>query len=100
MIITIEGKPGEGKTTLAKTICHGKKTYKICEHDLNSPFWTQQMDYDTEIIVVEDVQHYLSTYANFLFPKLKINKRYKECVEIDMPDIVLVLQHRIIYHLK
>lgn len=100
MIITIEGKPGEGKSTLAKKICHGKKTYNITEFDLSGPFWTINMDYDTEIIVVEDVKKYNETYLKFCSQSLKIEKIFQKTVEIEMPDVVLVLQNRIRKHLK
>lgn len=90
MIITIEGKQGEGKTTLAKKICKGKKVSFIDEHSLKSPFWTNQMDEDTDIIVVDNVKDFENTYSNFRAKSLSINRPCKNPINRKMPDVVLV----------
>lgn len=91
MIITIEGKQGEGKTTLAREICKGKKVSFIKEHSLISPFWTNQMDDDTEMIVVDEVKKYEETYAIFRSDFLTINRQCKKPINVKMPDVILVL---------
>ena len=93
MVITIQGKPGEGKTNLAKKICEGKKVYHVEESSLKHPFWTQVMDEDIDFILVDDVKNYNETYAVFRSEKLTIEKRGKYPVDIIMPDVVLVLRH-------
>ncbi|QQY83413.1 hypothetical protein JJL45_05325 [Tamlana sp. s12] len=93
MIITIEGKPSEGKTTLAKKLCKGKKVSFISEVSLKSPFWASQMDDDTEIIVVDDVKHYQESYSIFLSETLLINTPGEKSVEVKMPDVILVLDN-------
>ncbi len=92
MIITIQGKPGVGKTTLAKKICKEKKVSFIEEHSLKSPFWTNQMDDDTDFIVVDSVTNYEETYSIFRSEILTINRPCKEPVEVKMPDVILVRQ--------
>ena len=92
MIITIEGKQGEGKTTLAKKICKGKRVSFIQEHSLKSPFWANQMDDDTEILVVDEVANYEETYSLFRAGILRINRQCKEPLDVKMPDVILVRQ--------
>ena len=92
MIIIIQGKQGEGKTTLAKKMCIGKKASFIEEHSLKSPFWTNQMNDDTDFIVVDDVTNYEETYSIFRSEILTINRQCKEPVEVKMPDVILVRQ--------
>jgi len=92
MIITIQGKQGEGKTTLAKKMCKGKKVSFIEEHSLKSPFWTTQMDNDTDYIVVDGVTNYEETYSIFRNEILTINRQCKKPVDIKMPDVILVRQ--------
>ena len=93
MIITIQGKQGEGKTMLAKKMCKGKKVSFIEEHSLKSPFWTSQMDDDTDFIVIDDVVNYEETYSIFRSEILTINKQCKNPVDVKMPDVILV--HRL-----
>ena len=90
MIITIEGKPNEGKTSLAKKICKGKKASFIQESSLSSPFWTAQMDDDTDFIVVDDVKNYEKTYSKFRCDQLTINKQCKEPVIVNLPNVILI----------
>lgn len=92
MIITIEGKQGEGKTTLARKISKGKKTLFIPESSLTSPFWTNQMEDDTEFIVVDEVRKYDETCNVFRSDLLTINRRCKKPFNVKMPDVILVLQ--------
>ena len=90
MIITIQGKQGEGKTTLVKKMCKGKKVSFIEEHSLKSPFWTNQMDDDTDFIVIDDVTNYEETYSIFRAEILTINRQCKEPFDTKMPNVILV----------
>lgn len=90
MIITIQGKQGEGKTTLAKKICKGKKVSFIEEYSLKSPFWASQIDNDTDFILVDNVRDYEETYSVFRAEQLTINRPCKEKFDIKMPDVILV----------
>ena len=90
MIITIEGGRYEGRTTLAKEICKGKKVLFTDEHSLKSPFWTNQMDDDTDFIVVDDVTNYEETYSIFRGETLTVNRRYREPFNISTPNVILV----------
>lgn len=90
MIITIKGSQGEGKTTLAKKMCKGKKVFFIEEHSLKSPFWTSQMDDNTDFIVVDDVSNYEETYSIFRSEFLTINRQCKKPFDIKMPNVILV----------
>ena len=92
MIITIQGKQGEGKTTLAKKMCKGKKVSFIEEHSLKSPFWTTQIDNDTDYIVVDGVTNYEETYSIFRSEILIINRQCKKLVDVKMPNVILVRQ--------
>ena len=86
MIITIQGKKGEGKTSLVKKICKGKKVSFIEECSLKSPFWVNQMDKNTELIVVDNIKHYNDTYGIFRKKMLIINRRSKEPINV-IPNI-------------
>ena len=55
MIITIEGKQGEGKTTLAKTILKNKKAIFIYEYDLKNKEWLLDVDNSIDFLVVDEV---------------------------------------------
>jgi len=90
MIITIEGKRCEGKTTLARKISKGKKVSFIEEHSLKSPFWTNQIHNDTELIVVDDVTNFETTYGIFRAEILTINRQCKEPIDVKMPDVILI----------
>ena len=90
MIITIQGRKGEGKSTLAKKICKEKKVLFIDEHSLKSPFWTIEIDNDTEFILVDDVTNYEETYSIFISEILTIHRQCKEPFDIQMPDVILV----------
>lgn len=91
MIITIEGKKGEGKTSLARDICHGERVFEIEEQMLNSPFWTNEMAFHTETIIVDEVVNYRETRELFNKDLLEINKKGKHPINIKMPDVILVL---------
>ena len=90
MIITIEGNTGEGKTTLAKTICIGKKFLFIEESFLRSPFWTSQLDDETDFILVDNIRNYKTTKDIFENEFLTINRRSENAFDIKMPDVILV----------
>jgi cytidylate kinase len=90
MIITIDGKKGEGKTTLVKNICKGKKVSFINECSLVSKFWTCQLDNDTDIIVIDEVKHFNKTYSIFSNAFLTIENPQKEPFVLNMPDVILV----------
>tara|TARA_R110002124_G_scaffold65918_3_gene180137 strand:+ start:290 stop:610 length:321 start_codon:yes stop_codon:yes gene_type:complete len=90
MIITIQGKQGEGKTTLAKKICKEKKVSLIQEHSLKSPFWTNPIDNDTDFILIDDVTNYEQTYSILKGETLTVNKPGKEPFGMKMPDVILV----------
>mgnify|MGYP003640975131 CR=1 FL=1 len=75
-----------------KKMCIGKKVSFIEEHSLKSPFWTNQMNDDTDFIVVDDVTNYEETYSIFRSEILTINRQCKEPVEVKMPDVILVRQ--------
>lgn len=92
MIITIEGSPSEGKSTLAKYICHGKIVFEATEQMLNSPFWANEMSFYTEIIVVDEVSKYRETREFFKKEFLEINKRGKHPIRIKMPYVVLIIK--------
>jgi broad-specificity NMP kinase len=91
MIITIEGRDNEGKTTFAKKISEGKKVY-IRELDLNSNFCFSEVDEDVEFIIIDDIKNYDKTYSFFKSEKLTINKQHKETIFIKMPHIILITQ--------
>tara|TARA_R110002012_G_scaffold279428_2_gene467445 strand:- start:1003 stop:1281 length:279 start_codon:yes stop_codon:yes gene_type:complete len=90
MIITIQGKQGEGKTTLAKKICKEKKVSFIEEHSLKSPFWTNQIDDNTDFIVVDDVTNYKEIYSIFRSEFLEVNRRGKDPFYIKTPNVILI----------
>jgi hypothetical protein len=90
MIITIQGKRGEGKTAVANKICEGKKSVCIAEYSLASAFWTEEIDVDTEIILIDDVRNYDKTCKYFRSEFLTINKQCKKPVNINMPDVILI----------
>ena len=56
MVIVIEGKQGEGKTTLVNKITQGAKVLTISEKDTSSINWMASLTHDTEYLVVDEVR--------------------------------------------
>lgn len=86
MIITIEGKQGEGKTTLANEICKGKKTVFITESSLKNSMWSAQIDRETEFLVVDEVILFSKTQHFFRKAIRKFSKTEK------FPHVILINQ--------
>lgn len=91
MITIIQGKPGEGKTTLAKKIGEGKKCCFIEEHSLKHPFWAASLERDTQLIIIDDVKNLQETLSFFQRDILIVDKPRKKPFSMPMPDIILVL---------
>lgn len=90
MIITIEGKQGEGKTMMSKLITKDRRTFCVDEHTLDTPFWTNGMDTNVEFIIVDEVKDYDKIHSFFNKSKLNISKVYEKPSTIKMPHIILI----------
>jgi thymidylate kinase len=94
MIITIEGKRGEGKTTIADKILNGIKYSYIHENSLKSPFWSSFIEQDSEFLVIDEVVNYEKVYNMFNVDSLNINRKGKPRLQIKTPNIILIKQSR------
>lgn len=90
MIITIEGKAGEGKTTLAREIFEGRKVVQIQERALHHYFGLSMVDKDTEVIFIDNVRNLKETHQLLKEDFLEINYPCKDPITIETPDIILV----------
>lgn len=91
MIITIHGKKGEGKTSLAKKICNGKKHCIIEESFLKSPFWGNEIDLNAEVLIIDEVKNYNETFSFFNTDVLIINRQLKKPLNLKTPDVILIV---------
>lgn len=92
MIITIQGKQGEGKTALIKKICEAKKVLSIDENVLKETFWTGKIDNDIDFILIDEVVSYEETRNVFTSGILTVRRQRQEPFNFKMPDVILVCQ--------
>ena len=92
MIITIEGKRGEGKTMLAREITKGKRAVWINEYRLDSQWWTGLIDKTTEFIVFDEISDINKLNHLINADSLIIQKPMKPPYLIPMPSLILIHQ--------
>lgn len=87
MIITIEGKNGEGKTTLAKMITeiNNKKAIFIYEYDLYNKSWLSELDSSIHFLVIDEIT------------EIKKAKLFLKKIKVKLPTgIILIRQNWLI----
>lgn len=94
MIITIEGKRGEGKTMLAREITKGKRAVWINEYRLDSQWWTGLIDKTTEFIVFDEISDINKFNHLVNGDSLIIHNPMKPSYEIPMPSLILITQSK------
>ena len=92
MIITIEGKPNEGKTYLAKKISENRKSVFINSKEIGKPFSFMSVENDTEVIIVDDIrtEDFDKVYSVFTQNELKIDRMGQNMLSIKTPDVILI----------
>ena len=92
MIITIEGKKGEGKTKLAEQISKGKIVHYITEEHLKNGirFRFSCLYINTDYIIVDDVIDIEAARDFFKTENLWIEQRGQEGFYIPTPDVILI----------
>lgn len=90
MIITIQGKRGEGKSTLANEICRDKWSIHINETHLKDPFCFSHTSESTEFIVIDGVCDYDKVFNLFNKDELEINTPFEKSYSINMPNIIII----------
>ena len=92
MIITIEGKRGEGKTSLAKQITNGKRTIWMAEHNMDTYWGTGLIDETIEYVVIDDIVN-MDKFTHLKDAHtLIIERPMKPSYEIPMPNFILITQ--------
>lgn len=92
MIITIEGNPEEGKTSLAKKICENRKTVFINSCSIFTPFGFMSIENDTEFIIVDDIKRkdFEKVYSVFKQKNIQIERRGEKIFSIKTPNVILI----------
>lgn len=86
MIITIEGKQGEGKTVLAGMITEGKTCHYLNHGDIKRMAKVVESVKHDDYIVIDDIVDYDAVYTFF---KKRISNGLKT------PDIILIKQREL-----
>lgn len=89
MIITIEGRPGEGKSTLAGAICAGKNVLHITENDLNGRLWFCT-DNVPDYIVVDNVNNIELVKDWFSSDNIIYHVKFEENMDVPMPHVIIM----------
>ena len=92
MIITIEGKPKTGKSTLAESILEGKKYVQIRQHEVESSFGFRNINEETEFILIDNVTEYKMVFDKFNKDTITINIPYKYPFVINTPNVIIIKQ--------
>ena len=94
MVIVIEGKQGEGKTTLVNKITQGAKVLTISERDLHSRNWVSDLTDDTEYLVVEVVRELRKVKEQLVGPThIAFIPLYSRCMQrIKLPPNVIIVK--------
>ena len=92
MIITIQGKQGEGKTSLAKKIYENRKAVFINVRDIFARFGFMSVENDTEFIIVDDIKRkdFEKVYSVFTENNIKIERRGEKSFSIKTPNVILI----------
>lgn len=89
MIITMEGRPGEGKSTLANAICADKNVLHITEDDLNGRLWFCT-DNVPDYIVVDNVNNIERVKDWFSSDKIVYHIKFEGKMEAPMPHVIIM----------
>lgn len=92
MIITIEGKAGEGKTRQAREMTEFCDVVQIQEHQLKGSFGCMQVDENTDYIIIDDVRDYDFVYNFFNKDTITIVRPNKKDIEIKTPTVIIIKQ--------
>ena len=90
MIVSIEGKPGDGKSSFAKKIMHNFKHIYLYGWQINKPFWTRLINESIDWIIVDDVKNMDEAKTLFRSEYLEIEKRGEYPYFIPMPNVILI----------
>jgi hypothetical protein len=94
-VTIIRGLPGEGKTKRALEIVRDKKVFSINYSDfIKTDYPFQNMDLDTEFIIIEDnwvyrFWEFVEVFSNK--EKLRIDRKNSKTVFIPMPKIIFCI---------
>ena len=89
MIITIEGKPGEGKSKLASMICANKNVLYMEESYLGGRLWFCA-DRTPDYIVVDNVNNIERVKDWFSSDKIVYHLKFEGEMEVPMPHVIIM----------
>lgn len=90
MIITIEGKAGEGKNLLSKKITQGSTSILLDEYEVGRAFWNRNISKTTDFVIIDDVKDFDLIYSVFNREFLTVDKRGEKSFIIEMPHIIII----------
>lgn len=89
----ITGKPGSGKTVLARQMVYGRKSTWLNGLDINKSHFLDQIPHTTEVIVIEEANKINMEKLKVLITSSKLSLRDgKQQVETERPEIIALSQ--------
>ena len=94
-VTILVGPPASGKTTKANEMAKGRKFVTITNPDLQHPYCFQNVQPDTELIIIEEMVDVSAIYRLLKREIISVNGPLIIPFHMLIPDIIIITQKRI-----